>query len=66
MFESAVRMARAALEQLGDSLEEIDRAEKFYRDNDAERLGIQKDEGDMYAASDRMITQESRAQRRDP
>jgi CPA2 family monovalent cation:H+ antiporter-2/glutathione-regulated potassium-efflux system protein KefB len=66
MFESAVRMARAALEQLGDSLEEIDRAEQFYRDNDAERLGIQKDEGDMYAGSDRMITQESRAQRRDP
>ena len=66
MFESAVRMARAALEHLGDSLEEIDRAEAFYRDNDAERLGLQKDEGDMYAGSDRMITQETREMRHDP
>ena len=66
MFESAVQMARAALEELGDSLEEIDRAEAFYRDNDAERLGLQKDEGDMYAGRDRMITQATREQRRDP
>jgi glutathione-regulated potassium-efflux system protein KefB len=66
MFESAVEMARSALEELGDSLEEIDRTEAFYRDNDAERLGIQKDEGDMYAASDRIITQATREMRRDP
>ena len=60
------RCSRAALEELGDSLEEIDRAEAFYRDNDTERLGLQKDEGDMYAGRDRMITQATREQRRDP
>jgi glutathione-regulated potassium-efflux system protein KefB len=66
MFESAVEMARSALEELGDSLEEIDRTEAFYRDNDAERLGMQKDEGDMYAGSDRMITQAARDARHNP
>jgi len=66
MFESAVEMARSALEELGDSLEEIDRTEAFYRDNDAERLGLQKDEGDLYAGSDRVITQAARDARHDP
>ncbi|MGX7894065.1 cation:proton antiporter domain-containing protein [Tsuneonella sp. HG222] len=60
VMESAVVMARAALEELGDSLQDIDSAEKAYRDNDRERLDLQKGEGDYLAGQDRIITQESR------
>lgn len=64
VMESAVQMARAALEELGDSLEDIDKAEKSYRDNDRERLDIQKDQGDYRAGFDKVITQETREERR--
>ncbi len=64
VMESAVQMARAALEDLGDSLQDIDAAEKEYRDNDRERLDLQKDEGDYRAGRERIITQETRAERR--
>ena len=64
VMESAVQMARAALEVLGDNLEDIDRAEIAYRENDAERLDLQKGEGDYRAGRDRVITQEARALRR--
>ena len=66
VMESAVQMARAALEEFGDSLQDIDAAETAYRDNDRERLDLQKDEGDYRAGNDRVITQETRAKRRDP
>jgi CPA2 family monovalent cation:H+ antiporter-2/glutathione-regulated potassium-efflux system protein KefB len=57
VMESAVQMARAALDQLGSSVEDIDRAESFYRENDRERLELQKDSGDMRAGRERTITE---------
>ena len=53
-------MARAALEQLGDSAGVIDRAESFYRANDRERLDLQKEHGDIRAGRERTITQRRR------
>ena len=60
MMESAVQMGRAAMEFLGDSVEDIDRAEEQYRDRDAERLAVQKEKNDYRAARDRVITQLTR------
>jgi CPA2 family monovalent cation:H+ antiporter-2/glutathione-regulated potassium-efflux system protein KefB len=57
VMESAVQMGRAALEQMGDSREDIDRAEAFYRANDRERLDMQKEHGDIRAGRDRTITE---------
>ncbi|MEO6091441.1 MAG: cation:proton antiporter [Novosphingobium sp.] len=57
VLESAVRMARMALDQLGVGLEEIDRAEHMYRSRDRERLKLQIESGDIRTARDRIITQ---------
>jgi voltage-gated potassium channel Kch len=57
VMESAVQMARAALDHLGNSAEEIDRVEAFYRDNDRTRLSLQKEKGDIRAGRDRTITE---------
>nr|WP_067789642.1 cation:proton antiporter [Paraurantiacibacter namhicola] len=65
LMESAVQMGRAALEELGDNLEDVDKAERAYRDNDAERLDMQREEGSIYAGMDRTITQRTREERRD-
>lgn len=56
VMESAVQMARAALERMGDSQKDIDRAEAFYRENDRERLDMQKELGDIRAGRERTIT----------
>ena len=64
LVESAVEMARAALEALGDSVQDIDEAEQAYRTADAERLDLQKETGDYRAARDHVISQQTRAQRR--
>jgi len=56
VMESAVRMARAALERIGDSEQDIDRVESFYRANDRERLDMQKEHGDIRAGRERTIT----------
>jgi CPA2 family monovalent cation:H+ antiporter-2/glutathione-regulated potassium-efflux system protein KefB len=64
VMESAMQMARAALEALGDSLQDVDEAEELYRKNDAERLGLEKKAGDYRAARDHVINQQTRAQRR--
>jgi monovalent cation:proton antiporter-2 (CPA2) family protein len=50
VLESAIRMARLALEGLGVSPAEIDRAEQMYRARDRERLRIQIEAGDIRAA----------------
>jgi hypothetical protein len=50
VYESAVRMARMGLDQVGVSEGEIDRAESRYRENDRARLHLQLPEGDLYAA----------------
>lgn len=60
VMESAIRMARLALEQLGVGLEEIERAEDMYRARDTERLSLQLESGDISAARDRIITQQER------
>ncbi|MDP3673995.1 MAG: cation:proton antiporter [Novosphingobium sp.] len=60
VMESAVRMARAALEGLGESEEAIDRAEAMYRNRDKERLKLQIETGDVTAARDRILTQPER------
>ena len=56
VLESAVKMARLALDDLGVSLEDIDRAEDFYRDRDRERLTKQIEAGDIRAAREIIIT----------
>jgi monovalent cation:proton antiporter-2 (CPA2) family protein len=56
VLESAVKMARLALEELQVSGEEIDRAEGAYRARDRERLKKQIETGDMAAGNDRILT----------
>ncbi|SFF73513.1 Kef-type potassium/proton antiporter, CPA2 family [Novosphingobium sp. CF614] len=63
VLESAVALARGALEGLGVSLEDIDKAEGTYRTRDKERLSLQYAAGDPRAARDRILTQPARATR---
>jgi CPA2 family monovalent cation:H+ antiporter-2/glutathione-regulated potassium-efflux system protein KefB len=56
VMESAVKLARLALEQLGTSREAINRAVDMYRARDSERLSLQVDSGDLRTARDRIIT----------
>ncbi|MDE8650763.1 cation:proton antiporter [Novosphingobium album (ex Liu et al. 2023)] len=60
VIESAVAMARAALDGLGIALEDIERAEATYRARDKERLKLQHESGDLRAARDRILTQPER------
>ncbi len=50
--ESAIRMALMALEKVGLSEAEIDRAEATYRKNDRSRMHLQIEGGDIYAAQE--------------
>lgn len=50
VLESAVKMARAAMENLGIDRSEIDRSEAMYRASDRERLRIQIETSDISAA----------------
>ena len=63
LIESAVKMGRAALTELGTSEEAIDRAETMFRNRDKERLKIQIETQDVSAARDRIIVQPERAAR---
>lgn len=58
VLESAMKMARLALEGLDVSPEDITRAEDMYRARDKERLAKQIETGDLRAARDRIITQQ--------
>ena len=60
VYESAVKMGRLALEELGTSEEAIDRAEAMYRGRDKERLKLQIESGDVSVARDRIIVQAQR------
>jgi CPA2 family monovalent cation:H+ antiporter-2/glutathione-regulated potassium-efflux system protein KefB len=60
VLESAVKMARLALEQLEIGEEAIDRAEDMYRARDKERFKKQIETGDIRAARDRILTQPER------
>ena len=57
VLDSAVRMARMAMKQLGVSSEEIDRTEDLYRARDRERLKAQLETGDLRAKIDRILTE---------
>jgi CPA2 family monovalent cation:H+ antiporter-2/glutathione-regulated potassium-efflux system protein KefB len=57
VMESAVKMARLALEGLEVGDEDIVRAIDMYRARDRERLSKQIETGDIGAARDRIITQ---------
>lgn len=63
VMESAVVLARNALEGLGVSLEDIDHADSIYRTRDKERLSVQYETGDLRAARDRILTQPARERR---
>jgi len=52
VHESAVHMARLALEKIGLSEQDMDRAEKTYRENDQKRMSVQIESGDIYAAQE--------------
>jgi Trk K+ transport system NAD-binding subunit len=60
VIESAVAMARAALEGLDLSIEDIERAEDMYRSRDRERLAVQVETGDVRAMRDTILTQPER------
>jgi glutathione-regulated potassium-efflux system protein KefB len=65
VFESAVIMARKAMDAVGVDAQEIDRTETEYRRRDYERLAAQKETGDLYASSETMFSQESMAAQAD-
>jgi len=52
VYESAITVARMALDNLGLSEREIDEAETTYRENDRKRMDVQIEGGDIYAARD--------------
>ncbi|HVQ09719.1 MAG TPA: cation:proton antiporter [Allosphingosinicella sp.] len=55
VLESAARMARMAMENVGVDMEEIDRTEALYRARDRERLKAQFAANDLRAQIDRVI-----------
>ncbi len=57
VLDSAVRMARQAMEAVGVEVEEIDRTEDLYRKRDRERLKIQLEAGDLRSARATVISQ---------
>ena len=63
VLESALRMARMALEKMGLSEQEIEHAETLYRATDKERLSKQIAAGDLSAARNIILTE---PQTRDP
>ncbi|WP_428835690.1 cation:proton antiporter [Sphingomonas rustica] len=60
VLESAVFMARRAMEAVGVDQTEIDRSEAEYRRRDKARLDIQRESGDIRAARDTILTQQSK------
>jgi CPA2 family monovalent cation:H+ antiporter-2/glutathione-regulated potassium-efflux system protein KefB len=61
VMESAIKMARMAMESLDIEPGEIDSVEDIYRSRDKERLKAQFETGDVRAARDRIITIDERA-----
>jgi glutathione-regulated potassium-efflux system protein KefB len=61
LLESAVVMARRAMEAVGVDQQEIDKTEAEYRRRDSARLQIQKETGDLRAARDSMFSQAGQA-----
>lgn len=61
VLESAVVMARRAMQAVGIDASEIDRTEAEYRRRDYERLKVQRETGDLYAGRDGMFSQAAQA-----
>ena len=61
MLESAIVMARRAMDAVGVDAAEIDKTEAEYRRRDYERLKLQRETGDIYAARDSMFSQAGQA-----
>lgn len=61
VMESAVVMARRAMDAVGVDGAEIDKTEAEYRRRDIERLKQQKETGDLYAGRDGMFSQSAAA-----
>lgn len=61
MLESAIVMARRAMDAVGVDEAEIDKTEAEYRRRDFERLKLQRETGDIYAARDSMFSQAGQA-----
>ena len=57
LFESAVKMGRKALAELGIDASEIDRVERAYRLRDCERLERQSESGDLHAGRDQIFAE---------
>jgi glutathione-regulated potassium-efflux system protein KefB len=57
LLESAVKMARLAMESAGVDEEEADRTEALYRKRDRERLKAQVEAGDLRAQNETIITE---------
>ncbi len=55
VLESAIVMARKAMDSVGVDIEEIDRTEDLYRRRDRERLKIQHEAGSLTAAREAII-----------
>ncbi len=60
VMESAVKMARLALENLGLGEDAIERAENVFRENDRVRMREQLVSGDVRSARERILTEPSR------
>jgi glutathione-regulated potassium-efflux system protein KefB len=60
VLESAVTMARLAMEAVGVDEQEIDKSEREYRKRDMARLKLQKETGDLRAGRDGMFSQDLR------
>ena len=60
VLKSAVKMARLALENLGLRDEEIERAERVFRENDSSRMREQFVSGDVRSARDQIFTEPAR------
>ncbi|MGE0180563.1 MAG: sodium:proton exchanger, partial [Sphingomonas sp.] len=57
VLESAIKMARLAMESAGIDEQEIDRTESLYRARDRERLKAQIAAGDMAAMRETIVTE---------
>ncbi|MEO7276517.1 MAG: cation:proton antiporter [Sphingomicrobium sp.] len=58
LFESAVKMGRAALKSAGIDDEQVERVEREYRARDCERLERQSQTGDLHAGEERAFSAE--------
>ena len=61
VLESAIVMARRAMQAVGVDTTEIEKTEGEYRRRDYERLKVQRETGDIYAARDSMFSQAGQA-----